>query len=193
VKLRKEIEAVVGVGPEARHPDRTDLKKMIYLTYVVKEGWPSYQKPMVGTLADSWWNTVLRLYPSVPVNSRAAVERTTLPTGGGPDGTAPVMVRKGESVAYSVYVMHRRKDLYGSDADLFRPERWDPNEENEVSLKNVGWGYLPFNGGPRVCLGRKSSSSLVSIATDIYDRRIRDSGGFLHHRQIAADIQGFRI
>lgn len=38
IRLRKDIEAIVGVGPEARHPNRTDLKKMIYLTYVVKEG-----------------------------------------------------------------------------------------------------------------------------------------------------------
>jgi hypothetical protein len=30
--------------------------------------------------------TVLRLYPSVPVNSRSAVRTTTLPVGGGPDG-----------------------------------------------------------------------------------------------------------
>lgn len=45
--------------------------------------------------------------------------------------------------------MHRRKDLYGSDADQFRPERWENDE-----IKNVGWGYLPFNGGPRICLGQ---------------------------------------
>lgn len=38
VKLREEIEGIVGVGPESRLPDRTDLKKMIYLTYVLKEG-----------------------------------------------------------------------------------------------------------------------------------------------------------
>ncbi|MCJ1366418.1 hypothetical protein MMC16_005546 [Acarospora aff. strigata] len=65
------------------------------------------------------------------------------------------MVKKGEPVGYCVYAMHRRKDLYGSDAEKFRPERWDPNEENEVSLKNIGWGFLPFNGGPRVCLGQE--------------------------------------
>lgn len=166
-KLRKEIEAVVGVGPEARHPDRTDLKKMMYLTYVVKEGWSSCQRSITDILADSWWNTVLRLYPSVPFNSRMAVERTTLPTGGGTDGTAPIMVRKGESVGYSVYVIHRRKELYGSDADMFRPERWDPNEDNEVNLKSIGYGYLPFNGGPRVCLGRKHSSSLLPFLTEL--------------------------
>lgn len=98
---------------------------------------------------------MLRLYPSVPLNSRGCVETTILPTGGGPDGKSPIIVKKGQAVGYCVYVMHRRKDLYGADADMFRPERWDPNEDNGVSLKNIGWGYLPFNGGPRVCLGRK--------------------------------------
>ena len=48
------------------------------------------------------------------------------------------MVRKGESVGYSVYLMHRRKDLYGSDADVFHPERWDSDEDNEVGLKTLG-------------------------------------------------------
>jgi cytochrome P450 len=92
---------------------------------------------------------VLRLYPSVPVNSRAALVRTTLPTGGGLNGTSPILIRRGEAVGYCVYAMHRRRDIYGEDADMFRPERWENN-----ALKDVGWGYLPFNGGPRVCLGQ---------------------------------------
>jgi hypothetical protein len=37
-KLRNEIQEKVGIGSEARRPDRTDLKKMTYLNYVVKEG-----------------------------------------------------------------------------------------------------------------------------------------------------------
>ncbi|KAL8895763.1 MAG: hypothetical protein Q9192_003459 [Flavoplaca navasiana] len=56
---------------------------------------------------------------------------------------------------YSVYVMHRLKKLYGEDTDSFRPERWDPDVKNAVNLKNIGWGYLPFNGGPRICLGQE--------------------------------------
>lgn len=98
---------------------------------------------------------MLRLYPSVPINARTALETTTIPTGGGVDGKKPLMVRKGEAVGYSVYVMHRLKKLYGEDADFFRPERWDPDLDNVVDLSNIGWGYLPFNGGPRICLGRK--------------------------------------
>lgn len=79
-----------------------------------------------------------------------------IPTGGGPDGTEPLMLRKGEAVGYSVHAMHRLKRLYGGNADSFHPERWDPDDvKNPVDLTNIGWSYLPFNGGPRLCLGRK--------------------------------------
>lgn len=83
---------------------------------------------------------------------------TTLPVGGGPDGRSPVFVKKGTAVGYSVYVMHRRKDIYGEDADEFRPERWEGDE-----LRNIhSYAYLPFNGGPRICLGRKFLARLWS-------------------------------
>lgn len=51
-------------------------------------------------------------------------------------------------VSYNVFAMHRRTDLWGSDARSFRPERWEENAKH-------GWEYLPFNGGPRICLGRE--------------------------------------
>ncbi|PKX99701.1 putative cytochrome P450 family protein [Aspergillus campestris IBT 28561] len=85
-------------------------------------------------------NEVLRLYPIVPNNRRTAVRDTTLPRGGGPDGSRPVYIRAGQQVLYSVFAMHRRVDLWGEDANEFRPERWE---------------YLPFNGGPRICIGQQ--------------------------------------
>lgn len=90
----------------------------------------------------------LRLYPPVPLNNREAVKTTILPTGGGPDGTSPIMVRKGELVVFSQYVNTRMKSLFGEDASVFRPERWETGE-----LDDIGWAYFPFNGGPRQCLG----------------------------------------
>ncbi|KAI1272030.1 cytochrome P450 [Xylaria sp. FL0933] len=130
-KLRHEIEAVVGLGSDAPPPSRDDLKRMPYLAVVLKE--------------------VLRLYPSVPVNSRAAIRPTTLPIGGGSDGKSPVYVAEGQAVGYCVYAMHRRKDIYGEDAEKFRPERWEGDE-----LKHIhSYAYLPFNGGPRICLGQE--------------------------------------
>ncbi|KAF2024812.1 cytochrome P450, partial [Setomelanomma holmii] len=95
----------------------------------------------------------LRLYPSLPVNTRTAMETTILPTGGGPNQTSPVLIPKGGVVAFSVYSMHRRPDLYGMDAELFRPERWEEEMPMHNNPTNSKWGYLPFHGGPRICLG----------------------------------------
>lgn len=47
-------------------------------------------------------NEVLRIYPSVPINSREAFRDTTLPVGGGPDGASPVFIPKGHLVAWEV-------------------------------------------------------------------------------------------
>jgi len=65
------------------------------------------------------------LYPVVPGNGRTALVDTTLPVGGGPDGKSPIFIKAGQQVNYQVYVMHRRKDLFGEDASEFKPERWE--------------------------------------------------------------------
>ena len=91
-------------------------------------------------------NESLRLHPVVPMNSREALEDTTLPVGGGPDGRAPIFIPKGEIVSWNVYAMHRRKDYFGEDADEFRPERWLDNAETGAKGLRPGWEYLPFNG-----------------------------------------------
>lgn len=98
----------------------------------------------------------LRVHTVVPFNWRTAVkDYVTLPTGGGEDGQSPILVRKGQGVEYSINVMHRLKSIWGEDAEEFRPERW-------VGRK-PGWEFLPFNGGPRICLGRKQPESRFSF------------------------------
>jgi cytochrome P450 len=95
----------------------------------------------------------LRLYPPVPVNTRTATQNTVLPTGGGLDGRSPVLVPKGSSVALSIYSMHRRPDLYGMDAALFRPERWEEDMPFKHDPVRAKWSYIPFHSGPRSCPG----------------------------------------
>lgn len=92
-------------------------------------------------------NESLRLFPVVPLNRRTAVRDTTIPRGGGPDGSQPIYVRKGQPVGYNVHLLHRRKDIWGPDAEEFRPERW--------LNRKAGWDYIPFNGGPRICIGQQ--------------------------------------
>jgi cytochrome P450 len=97
----------------------------------------------------------LRLYPPVPVNTRTALKTTVLPTGGGPDRKSPILIPKGTAVAYSAYSLHRRPDLFGINAELFHPERWGEHMPLNDNPTNAAWGYLPFNGGPRICLGSR--------------------------------------
>ena len=85
---------------------------------------------------------------------------TVLPRGGGPDGTSPCLVKKGQVVIWHVYGMHRRTDLFGLDAAEFKPERW----LGDKGLR-PGWEYLPFNGGPRICLGQQFALTEAGYTT----------------------------
>ncbi|KAB8295842.1 hypothetical protein EYC80_008664 [Monilinia laxa] len=131
-KLRKEVLALEG-----RLPSFEEIKNMKYLKWCINES--------------------LRLYPIVPTTSRVASRDTVLPHGGGPDQKSPVMVKKGSIVLYSSYVLHRRKDIYGEDANQFRPERWEK--------LRVGWEYIPFSGGPRICIGQQFALTEASYTT----------------------------
>ncbi|KAL6706942.1 hypothetical protein ACN47E_004892 [Coniothyrium glycines] len=126
--LVSEVEQLEG-----RVPDYDTLKSMYGLRSIIDE--------------------TLRLHPPVPVNMRFATRHTTIPRGGGVDGRAPVFVAKGTAVHYSVWAMHRMPEVFGADATAFRPARW----LDATKPLRPGWGYLPFNGGPRVCLGQQSA------------------------------------
>lgn len=141
-KLRQEVIDAFGEGKEARLEEITfeSLKKCEYLKAVVNE--------------------TLRVYPSVPINFRVANKHTTLPRGGGPDESQPIFIRKGMPIAYSVSSTHRIKSIYGEDSNVFRPERWF-----EPECRKLGWAYLPFNGGPRICLGQQFALTEISYVT----------------------------
>lgn len=99
-KIQEEIQEI-GVND----PTWEQLKNMKYINWAVKES--------------------LRLNPPVPSNAREAARDTVLPVGGGPDGKSPIFVQKGTMLRYTVWTMQRRKDLFGDDAEEFRPERWE--------------------------------------------------------------------
>jgi len=58
-------------------------------------------------------------------------------------------------VGFPSYVIHRRHDIWGEDADEFRPDRW-------INRK-LGWEMTAFGGGPRVCLGQQFALNEVSF------------------------------
>lgn len=85
-------------------------------------------------------NESLRLYPVVPLNSREALEDTILPRGGGEDGMAPIFIPKGGLVSWNLWALHRRKDYFGEDAEVFRPERWLDEDGEEDKEEGEGEG-----------------------------------------------------
>lgn len=148
VKLRSTIIETFGTYENPQDITFANLKGCQYLQYCLNE--------------------TLRLWSVVPGNGRRNIsgKATTLPRGGGPDGESPILVPANTEVAYSIHVMHRRKDIWGPDADKFRPERFQG--------RKPGWEFLPFNGGPRICIGQQfaltEASYVVVRLLQKYDR-----------------------
>lgn len=116
-KILEEIDRVC----EDRPILFDELNQLIYLQAVVNEG--------------------LRLYPSVPWDSKMALQDDLLP-----DGT---FVPRNCVVQFNPYSMGRSKKIWGDDASEFRPERWIGKEMPS------SYTFPVFNAGPRECLGKR--------------------------------------
>ncbi|CAE6394302.1 unnamed protein product [Rhizoctonia solani] len=133
-KLRDEITTRLGTSS---YPTLDDLKEMKYLRAVLNE--------------------TLRLFPAVPVNLRTAAKSTVLKLNG-----KQYYVPAGTSMTWSTLMMHRRKDLWGPDADDFDPDRWLDHRLKKYVTPNP-FIFLPFNAGPRICIGQQFAYNEASF------------------------------
>ncbi len=81
----------------------------------------------------------LRLYPPAGFLTRTALQ---------PDTLAGREVRPGTTVILPVYALHRNALLW-DEPDGFDPDRFAP----EAAAARHRFAYLPFGGGPRICVG----------------------------------------
>ncbi|KAF8893054.1 cytochrome P450 monooxygenase pc-1 [Infundibulicybe gibba] len=128
-KLRAEILGVVG---KTQRPTYDDIRDMKYLRAFINE--------------------TLRLYPPVPFDLRISKQSTALPST--MPGQKPLYVPARTEVIYSVMLMHRREDLWGPDAATFDPDRFIDARLGKYLTPNP-FIFLPFNAGPRICLGQQ--------------------------------------
>ncbi|KAF4307889.1 Pisatin demethylase [Botryosphaeria dothidea] len=61
----------------------------------------------------------------------------------------------GTIVGCNAWVLHRRPEIFGQDADVYRPERW--LEASPEKLKEMKATMFQFGGGSRTCLGKNIS------------------------------------
>jgi Cytochrome P450 len=72
-------------------------------------------------------------------------------------------------VVYSTLAMQRRKELYPpisptfADPAIFSPERWE-------SWTPKAWQYVPFNGGPRICVGQNFAMTEMAFCCKFLPR-----------------------
>lgn len=63
----------------------------------------------------------------------------------------------GTILSVPAYTIHHSKEIWGSDADVFRPERWSTLTEKQKKA------FIPFSYGPRACVGRNVAEIEVAL------------------------------
>jgi cytochrome P450 len=108
----------------------------------------------------------LRLYPPAHTIARTAVKE---------DWIGGVRIPPGAAVFISIYATHRNPTLW-PEPERFDPERFVP----EAAAKRHRFAYLPFGGGPRICIGNgfAMAEALVILATIAQRYRLRLVPGF---------------
>lgn len=109
------------------------LKQMPYLEQVIRE--------------------VLRLVPPAGGGFRKVLE--TCEFGG-------YQIPKGWRVIYHIGSTHQDSSLY-THADRFDPDRFSPAALQQQSIDQQKYGYVPFGGGIRECLGKEFARLEIKI------------------------------
>lgn len=101
----------------------------------------------------------MRLYPPVPVDTKACLNDDVLP-----DGT---VIKKKWFISYHTYAMGRMESVWGKDCTEFKPERW---LENGVCRTESPFRFPVFHAGPRLCLGKDMAYiQMKSIAASVME------------------------
>ncbi|MGZ3645768.1 MAG: cytochrome P450, partial [Ktedonobacteraceae bacterium] len=118
-QVRIKLQDQIRSVLAGREPTIDELAKIPYLDWVLDES--------------------MRLYPPAWMQMRFVAKETEIDGMKLPVGTLLIL---------SQWVMHRLPEIW-QDAEVFKPERWDPANEQDIPPG----AYFPFGGGPRMCIG----------------------------------------
>ncbi|KAJ7897833.1 cytochrome P450 [Mycena leptocephala] len=136
-KLRDELLTVAS-----DNPTMDELNSLSYLENVVRE--------------------TMRVFPPVSFTLREATADDVLPLSkvyhdkhGRAYNTLPI--RKGTVIRIPIGAVHRDKEIWGDDADEFRPERWDNMPKAATAIPSVWGNLMTFLAGSHNCIGFRFS------------------------------------
>ncbi|KAK7040251.1 hypothetical protein VNI00_009717 [Paramarasmius palmivorus] len=136
-KLRDEVLAIVTDSPTM-----DQLNALHYLDIVVREA--------------------LRCFPPSSLTSRVSTKDDVVPLARPYTDRKGVVhhelrVQNGTGILIPITAINRDKDLWGEDADIFNPDRWEDIPEAASSIPGIWGNMLTFFGGPRACIGWRFS------------------------------------
>ncbi|OLN89026.1 Benzoate 4-monooxygenase 3 [Colletotrichum chlorophyti] len=139
-KLQKELDAAIPAGCDV--PTYEMVRDLPYLGMVINETLRFHSTSGIG------------LPREVPPESPGVTIRGHF----FPPGTV---------LSVPSYTMHHSKEIWGADADDFRPERW---ESLTARQKNA---FIPFSYGPRACVGRNVAEMEMKLIVATWAKRYR--------------------
>lgn len=129
-RLRTEVRANLPSPSSNSSIDATHIRSQPYLMAVAEE--------------------VLRIAPSIPISGRISVTDTWI---------GKQFVPKGTTVMLASAAINASKEIWGSDALEFKPERWLSGDVPKSPFAN-----MTFLHGPRSCMGEEFARGVFACA-----------------------------
>ncbi|KAA1467366.1 cytochrome P450 [Dentipellis sp. KUC8613] len=136
-RLRSELKEAINANGDF---DYDDLHALPYLDAICRE--------------------TLRLFPPVPMFFRTTREDVVIPLAEpihGTDGNLihEVMIPNDTTVFINALGANRDSSVWGSDAHVWKPERWLEPLPSKTRIPGVYSNIMTFSDGPRSCIGFK--------------------------------------
>lgn len=143
-----------------------ELQEQARAEAVAAMAYPAAERFEHLTLLKQVFEETMRLYPPAPRFDREAEA---------PDELAGTPIAKGDLVSIWPWIIHRHRALW-DHPDRFDHRRFAP--EHRAGLHR--FQYLPFGGGPRVCVGARFATmeALLIMAQWLSTRRFALPAGF---------------